>query len=794
MKLIRLTLAALLVTAGIALVPAAPVGAQPSTSQPSSSEVTVPGRDKFPDLRVTVSHTRDLINQTVRVSWTGGRETGPVGRFATDYLQIMQCWGDDPKGPTREQCQFGGLEGQAGLGLGNFTKSRQIAYSDPKDPAETTPVPANGAAYAEFHSVKGQKTTSFGTFFDAGTTNEVPFAKTRADGTGEVDFEVQTALEAFGLGCGEVRTSAPDQGKPRHCWLVVVPRGDTEVNGRKPGVDHTSNNLDSSPLSRTNWEQAVPIKLDFRPVGVACPIGAAERTLAGHEFVADAVGRWQPALCANGGTVFGFTRVPDRISRERLASAAPGMVFMTEPQPGTPERPVVHAPVAVSGLAIAFVMERQSRGPAVETDPAVWQRDGQLITELKLTPRLVAKLLTQSYRDAVPGKQPYLAKNHRRLNEDPEFLDLNPDFKTYGALMNTLDVLVPSVDLDMTATLWTWIDADPDARAFLNGTPDPAGMVVNQNYRGLSLPVQNFPKQDLSCQELPFPLGPDCALTARPLAADMHEGGRAISRGDTLGRSPTGLPDPADPTKPGYGKVPRQPAGERSLLALVDTATAARYGLHTAKLRNSAGNFVAPDDAGLRAAVGQLSVTDVPGVGRANPTTKAADAYPLPAVTYAAAVPSAMTAAAGAEYGKFLRFAAGSGQTRGEGEGQLPLGYLPLPDVLRKQAVDAAGVIERDAGKAIVSPTQEEAAAAPVTTRPRATTRTAAPAAPAAPAPPPVAAAEPPPSATPVAQIENTPAGPVGWWLRNLLAGLLVVGGLATGAGPLLQRFGRGGS
>ncbi|GAB2975962.1 hypothetical protein [Saccharothrix stipae] len=784
---IRLLLAALLVTTGVALVPA------PVDAQTSSSAVTKSGRGAFADLSVTVSHTKDLINQTVRVSWTGGAETGPVGRFATNYLQVMQCWGDDPAGPTREQCQFGGLEGQNGLGLGNFTKSRQIAYSDPKDPHETTPVPPNGAAYAEFHSVKGQKTTSFGTFFDAGTTNEVPFAKTRPDGTGELDFEVQTALEAWGLGCGEVRADGPDQGKPRHCWLVVVPRGDTEVNGRRPGVDHTSNNLDSSPLSAANWRDAIPFKLGFRPVGAACPIGAAERSLAGHEFVSDAVGRWQPALCANGGTVFGFTRVSDRISRERLATEAPGLVFLSEPQPSTPERPVVHAPVAVSGLAIAFVMERQSRGPAVEPD-GVWQRDGQLITELTLTPRLVAKLLTQSYRDTVPGNQPYLADNPRRLNEDAEFLDLNPDLKTYGALMNTLDVLVPSVDFDLTAALWTWIDADPDARAFLDGKPDPAGMVVNRHYRGLGLPVPNFPKQDLSCKQLPFPLGPDCALTARPLAADLHEAGRAISRGDTLGRSPSGLPDQADPTKPGYTRVPRQPAGERSLLAVVDTATAARYGLPTARLRNAAGNFVAPDDAGLRAAVGQLSPTEVRGVGRANPGGKAADAYPLPAVTYAAAVPSAMTEAAGAEYAAFLRFATGTGQQRGEGVGQLPPGYLPLPDGLRAQAAEAADVIQRDAGKAIVPPTQEgEATAAPPrATRPRATTRAVAPP---APAKPPADAAVPSTRATPVAQVENTPADPVGWWLRHLLAGLLVAGGLATGAGPLVQRFGgRGGS
>ncbi|XVV04945.1 hypothetical protein ACQPW3_05950 [Actinosynnema sp. CA-248983] len=773
----RLLLAALLVLSGAAVWP-------PAATADSGSAQTASGHtEEFKDLKITVAQTRGLVNQTVRVSWTGGRETGPVGRFATHYLQVMQCWGDDPAGPTREQCQFGGLDAQPFLGLGDYTKSRQIRYHNPKDPAETEPPPATGAAYTPFRPAKGEPTTSFGKYFDGGTTNEVPFAKTRPDGTGDLDFEVQTALEAHGLGCGSVREDGPDAGKPRHCWLVVVPRGDTEVNGTKVGVDHTSNNLDSSPLSASNWKHKIQVKLEFQPVGRACPIGVVERSLTGHEFVADAVARWQPALCANNGTVFGFTQVPDGIARDQLSSADPGMVLVGGPQAADQAtRPVVYAPVAVSGFAIAFVMERQSRGPEVE-DPAVWGRDGQLMTELKLTPRLAAKLLTQSYRDVIPGAQDYLKQNPRRLNEDPEFLDLNPEYRTYGALMNALDVLSPSTDLDAIAALWTWIDADADARAFLDGTPDPYGMVVNKNYKGLALPVPNFPKQDLTCVDLPNNIGPECALLLRPLAADLHEAGRAISRGDTLGKTPNGLPDPADPAKPGYSRVPRQSIGERSLLAVVDTATAARYGLPTAKLRNASGNFVAPDDAGLAAALNAMTPTHVPGVRRPDPKTTAAGAYPLPSVTYAAIAPSTVDKKLGAEYAKFLRYATGPGQTRGEAAGQLPLGYLPLPDGMRKQAADAATVLERDAGKPL--PTAREQAPE------QAKAATAQPTkAPASAPPPPAAPAAPATSAVPVAEVRDTPALPVTWVLRYLLAGLLIAGGVATAAGPVLLRLG----
>ena len=40
-------------------------------------------------------------------------------------------------------------------------------------------------------------------YFRYGTSNEVDFARTYADGTGQQLFQVQTGLEAPGLGCGQ---------------------------------------------------------------------------------------------------------------------------------------------------------------------------------------------------------------------------------------------------------------------------------------------------------------------------------------------------------------------------------------------------------------------------------------------------------------------------------------------------------------------------------------------------------------------------------------------------------------
>ncbi|MGH3765474.1 MAG: hypothetical protein ACRDS0_02590 [Pseudonocardiaceae bacterium] len=42
---------------------------------------------------MTVSQTKNLINQMITVSWSGGAPTTPYAEFSRNFLQIMQCWG-----------------------------------------------------------------------------------------------------------------------------------------------------------------------------------------------------------------------------------------------------------------------------------------------------------------------------------------------------------------------------------------------------------------------------------------------------------------------------------------------------------------------------------------------------------------------------------------------------------------------------------------------------------------------------------------------------------------------------
>ncbi|MFE2171062.1 hypothetical protein ACFXB3_39270, partial [Streptomyces sp. NPDC059447] len=689
-------------------------GAQPAAAAAAAdgSPATVSGSGPFADLKVTVSQTRNLVDQVVKVSWTGGAPTVTDTAYSANYLQIMQCWGDAVTGPTTDQCQFGGSSA-LGAGAGNqaagaYTNSRQLNYGDHLKDGENQPLPQptpSGISYAPFRTVNDDPVSpgNWNEFFDVNSTNEVPYARTNAVGAGEVWFETQTAIEAPGLGCGAAVRDPQGGTTGRGCWLVVVPRGTTEVDG-SPYTQQSGGQLQSSPLSPANWKHRLQVPLGFEPLGSFCPIGAEERGTLGSEMAAEAVTRWQPALCQTGGkAIYGYAQVPDETARVKLLSGSPGLVFLGRPAQTAPDaaRKPVYAPVSLSGITIGFFIESQAGFNAPDDVKA---RNGTRLDSLRLTPRLVAKLLTESYKDGNSRFAESTAGNPENLGRDPEFARYNPKYAglDFGGKLG--DALVPQPLADTTRQLWEWVAQDAAAQEFLHGVADNAGtygdsaykgMRVNPHYKDLALPVDNFPKSDPYCQ--PFddrPSFPLCIQDKHPYASDMHAAARATSRGDTLARTSWD----ATATPPAYKKDPPQPAGARAVLAVTDTATADRYGLVRAELLNAAGTFVAPEPAGLIAAANARKAGP-DGVSSPDPATKDPAAYPLTVLTYAATVPADLTVAEGKDYGSLLAYAAGPGQTPGVSAGTLPHGYAPLPEALRAQTREAARKVTADAGK-----------------------------------------------------------------------------------------------
>src|SRR5262249_41180014 len=175
------------------------------------------------------------------------------------------------------------------------------------------------------------------------------------------------------------------------------------------------------------------VHLGFSPIDPNCPIGSAkERQTQGTELVAHAVYSWQLALNAatNCQKLYGFAPTSEGSNTAELTSpvSPTGLAFTTVPigdeavrAGGAPPTlpPLAYAPVAVSTLTFGFHVNLTK---------------GYVTTPIKLTPRLVAKGLTQSYEgdvtdvDSNNGAGPtWASKNPRYMTSDPEFIKVNPD-------------------------------------------------------------------------------------------------------------------------------------------------------------------------------------------------------------------------------------------------------------------------------------------------------------------------------------------------------------------------------
>ncbi|GGN25123.1 hypothetical protein [Streptomyces fuscichromogenes] len=650
--------------------------------------------DDFSHLEVTVHQTKDLTGQGVRVTWTGGV---PSGNDETNFLSIMQCWGDADSGPDRTQCEFG-LAAGGQKGDGRAVYRGDTSGHDPLEADSSTPVDKNGTHYVPFRPVEGQGDATAGptdtTYFTDGDTNADPFMPNDGDGGGDISFELKSAVEQPALGCGARTTSA---GEIQPCWLVVVPRGTHDPNGQA----HTGGAQVTSSISRSNWDQRIVFRLGFAPVTDNCDADKPERGIMGSELATDAITSWQSALCRTGTYRFNFTQSGEQQARSAVTSgdALAGLAMTVDPvEPVAGAAQVVHAPVAVTGLTIGFV----------------WMYDAtdgtRPLTKLRLNQRLLAKALTQSYpfsvvkpADKVPD---YLSGNPDSLVKDPEFLRLNPDLAGQAAGNAPLGLAVSLANTDSANIVWKYILANTDAREFIEGKADPWGMKVNPAYEDgvVSDSLDFFPKADIA------PRTPDCGggstvtttytgLDVVPYVNDMHDGALKVRRGDIGTAYDCVVVDNMAKLAPLGRPIPTR----QRQFGVVDNASAVRYQLGAAALANADGDYVTPTEGSLLKAVAEMPDSDVAGVKAPAPAKMKDGAYPLTAVVYAASSLD-QAEAARQDYAKVMRYAAGAGQTQGTAKGELPYGYAPLPAAMRTQARQAADRLEKGASAGDGSP------------------------------------------------------------------------------------------
>lgn len=806
----------------------------------TESAVTVAGRGLYAGLRISVNQTKNLLNQAVSVTWTGGTPTvDGIATFASDYLQIMQCWGDDDgtnaanPGPPPEKCAFGATNsvygGIAGSPFppGSLATERIISREgwENFNPSLGSFDPKTGSVWRDFVAVDGTRIGNHidsafnpsaeggvywqNPFFNIVTSNEIAGARTLENGTGSEFFEVVTGVENGGLGCGQKVEGASGARRVPRCWLVVVPRG--EGGAENAGTPFgPSSGVVTSPLAPDRWKHRIAVPLEFNPVDTACALGDESRRLVGNELVLGAVASWQPVLCATPGLrPYSYGIVSDAGARQQLVVDAPGsagMYVVSRPLAKELEDPsnrTVYAPLTLSGLTIGFNIERV---PGLEAGPGARRLKSVRIATLNLTPRLVAKLLTQSYTRQVnikrlPGYE-WIKGNPDHMGKDPDFLRFNQEFNELEVVWRKQfsGLLLPAGNSDAAQQLWGYVLADAEAKAWLDGTPDEWGMRVNPVYstvasansQGIAFaeePPNSLPKSDPYCYQgpqLPSGVTPPllCGTDWYPYTQSMRDAARLARAADDGAR----LDENSFATSPDkvYGRTPPQPPGGRTIMALTDTASARLFGLQPARLSRSGDNgsdrrFIAPDAAGLTAGVAAMAPREQPAVLEPVPTAAAPDAYPLTVLAYGALRPLQLDGEERREYAAFVEYAAGPGQSSGLRHGELPAGYAPLPPALATQSKMAAKSIRELASVPVIEAADLIAATTP--DRPVASARVAtSPSAPtsrrrsSARLDP--ATAAPPTSATP-REVEREPAGghaAVGPMARTPLVAVPVTG------------------
>jgi hypothetical protein len=617
----RLRTATLVVAALGLLALATPVGASAhSAARVATGALTVPAPGAGPQATVTVSKTADLVNQTVKVSWAGFRPSSAdrllnagdsLDGNTQNPVRVYECRGTDPA--SSSDCY--GSPGFRGVAASGTTPAipavPPFTYQGQTNPFDATP---DGPANWQDNI-------------------------THADGSGEVTIQVFTKRESAGLGC--------DIDTP--CSIVVVPN-----YGRPQSA--TEDVLDA-PWA---WARRTVVPLTFQSVADACGIGGNSLGVEGSPMAADLLASWRASTCtlANNAVDLDYTSIGEEQTRGDVGSAITDVGLVIDPldADAASTAGVVYSPVSVTGLVVAFQID---------------DAQGRPVTSLRLNARLVAKLITASYRT---GGDAAVADNPTNIFHDPEFLKLNPGVEWPDGSPGNHVLLLGDVS-DTTGALTRWIDSSPAARAFLEGKPDPWGMTVNANYTSIPLPFSTFPllDQDASSSFAPIQ-GMDAV--ARQLSIAQFPGAFVTEEG---GQNVTIKP-------------PRQNPGAREVIGIIDAADAARFLMPTASLQNASGAFVKPTTASFLAGIKHSKVNPDGVTRRVDLASKDKAVYPL-TLQISAALSTKADKATRGQIADFLDYVDGPGQVPGDEVGKLPEGHAPLTTTQRAQVRTARAAV-----------------------------------------------------------------------------------------------------
>jgi hypothetical protein len=748
----RLVLLAILVGSTVGLIaqagataPATGGAGAFSKTETITREFLVNGAEQVVDTRTVTLKVSQTVNlrgrQEIKVSWSGAHPTGgivanqnSIGAQQEEYpFVLLECRGVDSTSVSAadqlspetcwtqnwsEHYQDSFQTDFPPYRLDQFAAAAdraQVVGAPSPLPTACNYLPAPTQHWVPFIAASGQ--TYYGG--PAGCAGQPPeaqdvanqssfpsnetFGVTGLDGNGSTNFDVWTSAENASLGCSQTVScslvAVPIMGiscdpSPSSLPPADQPTGPTalqdaaqcEATGAfapgqltNPVGDEDLTVSGSLWWSPSNWRNRIAVPLTFAVPASACDVVSSKSSVLvyGSELMVQATGQWAPYFCLNP-KLFTFVHVQtgEPQARNLLATGSSEAAFTSYAVSGGYGRPVVNAPVALTGFSISYAIDGAN---------------GQPYTHLRLTPLLLAKLLTESYPAELPIQEedPALAHNPLNITLDPEFIQLNPGITQGVAASEAASELVTlSSGSDVIEALTSYINDNSEARAWLNGQPDPWGMVVNPAYKGIKLPVHQWPllshfepttyyaSDNNDCLfNSPVPYLP---LVAAPLETleDISEAMQfAIANSTTVCSQ-------IDGTSLGEKLVALGPetVGYRFMIGVTPLADDARYQLQAAALQAAPDSFVAPDSASLRAAAallqpdGKTGTWPIPYAQFDKSTT----AYPGTMVVYAAVPTSGLPAVDASDYSSLLQFIATTGQTAGLGVGQLPPGYLPM--------------------------------------------------------------------------------------------------------------------
>lgn len=685
--------------------------------QADGTDETIDSRD----VTVKVDHTQNLRGrERVAISWSGahpsgGRASDPYGEngLKQEYpVVIMQCRGiDDPSLPKAQQidpttCWTSTRQQRSQSTEGAAVWVHDLHATEAnrklKSGIDVIPAACKDSTVASTHLTPF--VTAKGKTYVACDADTMPpeaavgaafppaevAAFTDLDGNGSANYEVRSDTENESLGCA---TNTP-------CSIVVIPimgisciddNADCQATGRfRPGSSNfASDGVDDavSPTywwSESNWRNRITVPVTFGLPPDACELldKRVPTEFYGSELMSQASLQWAPAYCLSKKRFkFQHTQIGDDPAYVLVEKGDVPAAFVSGNREGDTTAHIGYAPTAVTGFAVSYIIDEP-------------HNKGERGT-LNLTPRLLAKLLTQSYTGSSRGQQrPGIQKNPMSINQDPEFQALNPGLDTI-AREAAATVLSLSESSDVIKSLTSYIARDAEAQAFIKGTPDPWGMVINPSYKKLKLPVSDFPLQDQfvptssqKClQDNPAPYFQQIAAPV----SNLSKIAQAILDGwpNVQTRCEGGAAGEAFKT----GRIDRQGIGTRFMLGIVSLGDAERYGLDTASLQTSskvrpmakytstAGRkFVAPTNASVAAAVKLAkpkNVTSAFALSEAD-LRKTPTAYPGTMIVYTVAKLTGLKKVDAAHVSSFIKIATTEGQVQGSGNGKLPKGYLPI--------------------------------------------------------------------------------------------------------------------